>query len=139
MKKYIGTKIIKAKRMTRKEYCDYRNWVIPADEDGKDEGYLVEYLNSPDKVHPNHENYISWSPESVFEEAYSLAENHIDRVIIERNDLHKKIESLETFVTHDRFNTRSDISSAEKHRMCNQLRRMKDYEELLNARIGATV
>ena len=38
MKRYIGTKIIKARPMTRGDYNDYRGWQIPADEDPLDEG-----------------------------------------------------------------------------------------------------
>lgn len=41
-KTYIGTKLIKADPMTRKEYNDFRGWQLPADEDGNDPGYLVE-------------------------------------------------------------------------------------------------
>lgn len=60
MKTYIGTKIIDARPMTRGEYNIFRGWQIPENENPKDEGYLVKY---PD-------GYISWSPKSVFEEAY---------------------------------------------------------------------
>lgn len=70
MKNYIGTKAIKARPMTRKEYNDYRGWEMPADEDGSDEGYLVEYLDSPSDAHPDHDGYISWSPTDVFERSY---------------------------------------------------------------------
>ena len=70
MKNYIGTKTIKAKPMTRLEYNNYRGWELPSDENGEDKGYLVEYLDSPNKNHPDHEGYISWSPKDVFEKAY---------------------------------------------------------------------
>jgi len=70
LKQYIGIKLIKAEPMTRGEYNDYRGWQIPENEDPAEKGYLVEYLDSPNSVHPNHENYISWSPADVFEEAY---------------------------------------------------------------------
>ena len=60
MKTYIGTKVIDAEPMTRGEYNKYRGWQIPADENPDDEGYRVVY---PD-------GYVSWSPKSVFEEAY---------------------------------------------------------------------
>lgn len=60
MKRYIGVKIVEAKPMTRGEYNKYRGWTIPANENPKDEGYLVVY---PD-------DYESWSPKNVFEEAY---------------------------------------------------------------------
>lgn len=43
MKQYIGTKIIKAKPMTRGEYNKLREWEIPENENPADEGYLVEY------------------------------------------------------------------------------------------------
>lgn len=70
LEQYIGVKLIKAKPMTRGEYNDYRGWQIPENEDPAEKGYLVEYLDSSNSVHPNHENYISWSPADVFEEAY---------------------------------------------------------------------
>jgi len=69
MEKFIGVKIVKAKPMTRGDYNDYRGWQLPADEDGSDEGCLVEHVNSPNSNHPNHEGYISWSPKEQFEEA----------------------------------------------------------------------
>lgn len=60
MVEYIGTKVIKARSMTRGEYNDYRGWMIPEGENPDDEGYLVKY---PD-------GYISWSPKKQFDEAY---------------------------------------------------------------------
>ena len=47
MRVYIGTKMIKAMPMNRKEYNDYRGWPMPADEEASDEGYLVEYMDGP--------------------------------------------------------------------------------------------
>lgn len=70
MQTYIGTKLIKALPMTRKAYNDYRGWELPADENGDDDGFLVEYLDGGKSNHPNHEGYISWSPKDVFERAY---------------------------------------------------------------------
>lgn len=70
MKNYIGTKEIKATPMNRLDYNIYRGWELPSDENGEDEGYLVEYLNGSNANHPNHEGYVSWSPKAQFEEAY---------------------------------------------------------------------
>jgi hypothetical protein len=70
MKQYIGVKMIQAKPMNRKEYNDYRGWELPSDENGADDGYLVEYLDGGQSNHPNHKGYISWSPADVFEKAY---------------------------------------------------------------------
>lgn len=70
MKNYIGTKQIKARPMNRLDYNGYRKWELPSDENGEDEGYLVEYINGSGKNHQNHDGYISWSPKAQFEEAY---------------------------------------------------------------------
>ena len=45
MKLYIGTKQVTATPMTRLAYNKYRGWTVPADENGADAGYLVEYLD----------------------------------------------------------------------------------------------
>ena len=60
MKRYIGTKIIKARPMTRGDYNDYRGGQIPADEDPLDEGYLMEYENG----------HVQWLPKEMFETDY---------------------------------------------------------------------
>jgi len=60
MKKYIGTKVIEAEPMNLGEYNKYRGWEIPKDEDPERDGYRVVY---PD-------DYVSWSPKEIFEEAY---------------------------------------------------------------------
>lgn len=71
MKKYKCHKVVKAIEMTRAEYNIYRGWELPENECGDDEGYLVEYIDSPNKNHNNHDGYISWSPKEVFESGYS--------------------------------------------------------------------
>ena len=70
MKTYIGMKVVLAKPMNRQQYNDYRGWTLPADENGEDEGYLVEYVDGGKANHPDHEGYISWSPDEVFARAY---------------------------------------------------------------------
>ena len=56
--------------MTRQAYNDYRGWTLPADEDGADDGYLVEYMDGGKPNHPAHAGYISWSPKAQFDAAY---------------------------------------------------------------------
>jgi len=70
MPTFYGTKKITAQAMTRQEYNDYRGWDLPADEDGSDEGYLVEYMDGGQSNHPDHDGYISWSPKAQFDNAY---------------------------------------------------------------------
>lgn len=70
MRTYIGTKVVHATPMNRKDYNTYRGWQVPADENPQDEGYLVEYADGGKSNHPRHVGYISWSPKDVFERAY---------------------------------------------------------------------
>lgn len=71
MKAYLGTKMVNAKPMSRLEYNQFRGWTLPADENGADEGYLVEYVGPGQKANTaEYEGYVSWSPKDVFDEAY---------------------------------------------------------------------
>ncbi len=73
MELFLGTKLINAKPMNRQEYNDFRGWILPADEDGSDEGYLVEYLDGGTANTPAYSGYVSWSPKEVFEKAYKAS------------------------------------------------------------------
>ncbi len=68
--RYIGTKMICAVAMTRQAYNDLRGWTLPADENGTDEGFLVEYLDGGKANVEGYAGYVSWSPKEVFERAY---------------------------------------------------------------------
>lgn len=70
MDTYIGTKLVKLRPMSRQAYNDYRGWQLPANEDGADEGYLVEYTDGGKPNDPRHQGYISWSPKAQAEAAY---------------------------------------------------------------------
>lgn len=67
---YIGTKLINAEPMTRAAYNVFRGWELPADENGDDEGYLVEYLDGGKPNTNTHAGYVSWSPKAQFDNAY---------------------------------------------------------------------
>jgi hypothetical protein len=56
--------------MTRAEYNTFRGWELPSNEDGTDEGYLVEYLDGGKPNTSTHAGYVSWSPKEQFEAAY---------------------------------------------------------------------
>lgn len=70
MKTYIGTKIIQATPMTRMDYNQLRGWTVPEDENGSDEGYLVEYTDGGKPNLAGYSGYVSWSPKAQFENAY---------------------------------------------------------------------
>ena len=108
MKNYVGTKMILAKPMTRAEYNEYRGWALPENEDGNDEGYLVEY---PEGIsnHAEHRGYISWGPKSQFDMAYIGLGNlqkfpsHEQRVFGELAQLEQRLSALQKFSKDDRF------------------------------------
>ena len=110
MQTYIGTKLLNARPMTLGEYNDYRGWTLPDDEDGNDPGYLVEYLDGGAPNHPNHSRYISWSPEDVFERAYSslgrdVSEEpeYMQRLLGELAELEQREKKLSVFLDTERF------------------------------------
>ncbi|WP_203234337.1 hypothetical protein [Burkholderia mayonis] len=70
MEQFIGVKRVNAKAMTRGEYNAFRGWELPADENGADEGYLVEYQDGGKANTAEYAGYVSWSPRDVFERAY---------------------------------------------------------------------
>lgn len=90
-KTYIGTKIIRALPMARQQYNDYRGWQLPADENGDDEGYLVEYVDGGKANDSRHAGYISWSPKDVFERAYRSVEGMTFGLAIEALKAGKKV------------------------------------------------
>ena len=132
MKEFIGTKKIKAVETTKQEYCDYRGWKVPEDEDPIEEIYLVEYevdpLSKPN--HTNHRGYISMSPKHVFEDAYKPASTFLDRLHIEANELYEKIEKLTHAIEHKL------IPESETQILKVQLDVMRTYFGILASRIN---
>ena len=70
MKIYIATKMVNATPMSREDYNRFRGWELPSDEDGADEGYLVEYMDGGKPNVPSHRGYVTWNPKEQFERAY---------------------------------------------------------------------
>lgn len=133
MKQFVGTKIINAIAMTRLAYNELRGWELPEDENGDDEGYLVEYLDGGQANHPDYAGYISWSPKAVFEKADG-SPDHILRVKAERAQLHDRLTKLQAFFDNARFQS---LDAAEKSRMQRQAMCMVDYLDVLDSRLNA--
>jgi len=91
MKLHIGTKQITAHAMTRAAYNAYRGWALPADEDGSDAGYLVEYLDGGKPKDSRHTGYISWSPKEQFDNAYRPTDGMSFGLAIEALKLGKRV------------------------------------------------
>ena len=91
MKRHIGVKLVDAIEMNRGEYCDYRKWDLPEDENGDDTGFLVEYLDGGKPNHEAHEGYISWTPTAVFINAYRPTDGLSFGLALEALKLGKKV------------------------------------------------
>jgi hypothetical protein len=91
MSRYIGVKEIRAYPMNRADYNALRGWELPADENGADDGYLVEYLDGGQANHPAYGGYISWSPKDVFERAYKATDGMTFGLAIEALKMGKKV------------------------------------------------
>lgn len=122
MKKYQATVSVTAKPMSRQEYNDYRGWVVPADENPSDPGFLV-------RLSSDHE---SWLPEAEFKAHYSSAESHVDRMLIEKEALESKIKGLANFAKTPAFGS---LAIREQKLMLEQHQAMNDYSWLLGQRI----
>lgn len=136
---YIGTKQVIGQPMTRQAYNDYRGWQLPANENGADDGYLVEYVDGGPANDPRHVGYISWSPKGVFEGSYlEIGEvghlaPHQQRVVAEKAQLDDKLEKLRKFFDSKLFDS---LPTIEKVRLRNQLDAMDSYSYTLGERIA---
>lgn len=125
MKKYIGTKQIEAEPMTLGDFIaktgrnPYKN---PDEHDTEEDGYFLRY----------EDGYESWSPKSVFEKAYCVAETFIDRMQIERDELKMRFNKARDFYNSSKFN---ELTPGEQKVFERQLDLMKDYLDVLHERI----
>lgn len=89
---YIGTKQVRGTPMNRLEYNQLRGWGMPIDEDPKDEGYLVEYLDGGKPNHPDFAGYITWSPKREFEYSYRITSDLTFGLATEAMKLGNRVE-----------------------------------------------
>lgn len=132
MTTFTGTKTVKASdAMTRKEYCDYRGWPIPKDEDPKELVYLVEYEAEPNNKpnHEDHEGYITMSPKNVFDKAYKPSDTPLDRLRIEKDELKQRMGKLKHAIKT------KDLSEEITELNEEQYEIMEEYLEVLDKKI----
>lgn len=124
MKKYLGTKLVTAKPMTREDAeAVLGKFIKPAKQEYSGEGYLVRY----------EDGYQSWSPKEVFDKAYKPADNFIDRLIIERDEVQQRLSSLTSALMQEDFQEK--VGSKQYYWMQEQRNAMEIYVEVLNKRI----
>ena len=122
MKKFIGTKVVKAEPMTMAEAQKVLGREIkPATVE--EDGYLVKYKDG----------YKSWSPKSVFEEAYKPIETFLDRLVIEKQELTVKVDKLRKFLSMK--DVIMKVGSFQFVRMTEQIEVMEKYLNILTIRI----
>ena len=133
MNKYVGTKEVLAKPMTRREYNDYRGRELPSDENPNDEGYLVEYLNGGKPNDARHEGYISWSPVDVFNNAYEPADTFLDRLKLELEEVQTRLDGLTKTLNVE--TKPSFVSDEQWVLMSRQQFHMRMYAQIIGQRI----
>lgn len=139
MTHYIGTKIVAALAMNRLAYNEYRGWTLPEDENGADEGYLVEYTDGGAPNHPSHAGYISWSPKAQFDAGYVAVgdvghlQPHQQRVVAECEQLADRIAKLETFMHTDFY---AGLPEEERELLKMQADAMVLYLGIINTRVA---
>lgn len=126
MKQYIGTKQVEAEPMSKGEAYEkglLKAGVVPSEEEKKENGYHVRYKDG----------YESWSPQSVFDEAYQVSETPLNRMLIELNELGGHISKLNVFVHSDKFTT---LDAATQAMLVAQFQSMYDYFNVLSLRFA---
>ena len=125
MKKYIGTKQIEAQPMTMGEAYEkglLQAGRVPNEQEKYAQGYHVRYKDG----------YESWSPAGPFEKAYRLADDFLDRLHIELEDLTEKQEKLNKFFETDKF---KQLWIGEKQLLRAQFGTMLAYSQIHMERI----
>ena len=126
MKKYIGTKQIEAEPMTMGEA--YRRGLlhagrVPSESEKSKAGYYVKYDNG----------YESWSPADVFEKAYRVAETFLDRLRIERDELHDRYVKAKNYLSSPLAEKK--LTPREKGSLAAQVEFMRQYLLCVEERI----
>ena len=133
MTRYLGTKEINAKPMNRLDYNKFRGWDLPSDENGADDGYLVEYIAGGKANTKEYKGYVSWSPKDVFDEAYKIYDTYLDRLNIELTELTIKVNAASKFIASQEF---EKLDSNDLGLLREQVGIMNKYINILEERIA---
>lgn len=125
MKKYVGTKTVKAVPMN--ELAAVEKGYARKNEDNHEwrEGYHVQYTN------PDGSIYNSWSPKSVFEKAYRVAETPADSIKIELEELNTRFAKGIEFLANEGY----ALIYPTKALLSAQVETEREYSYLLNDRL----
>ena len=129
MKTYIGTKQVMAEPMD--ELAAVEKGFARKNEDNHEwrQGYHVQYTN------PDGSTYDSWSPKQVFEQAYKRADNFLDRLQIEFNELKTRLDTLNKLLAANFDNVAKKVGGKQAAMLITQRYLMKGYLDVLVSRI----
>lgn len=122
-KQYTGTKTVKAMSMGAGEAkrCGANLTDEVVKKNLGNDGYLVEY---PD-------GYRSWSPASIFEEAYRPSETYEERMRLEYIELGKRIQRATNYL----YEPYVPLSDHERELLSMQVDTMARYYDILRMRL----
>lgn len=134
---YVGTKVVRAVPMSRGEYNRFRGWELPASENLEDAGYLIEYTEGGDTNIEGFAGYVSWTPKSVFEKAYTVsgeprATTFLDRMRVEHRETKARYEKLMAFIPTPAF---AELPAVDQRDLKTQRDTMEELVWILNKRI----
>lgn len=137
---YVGTKVVHAVAMSRGDYNIYRGWKLPDNENGDDNGYLIEYADGGAGNIEGHPGYVSWSPQAVFEKSYDTGERYepvvdtfLTRLKAELAELEDKFNKLNAFLNSAAIKT---LLTGEADDLLDQAMIMHNYMAVLSRRIS---
>lgn len=125
MKKYIGTKEISAEPMHEISAAN-KGFVSPNNRPWR-AGYHVQYANPDGSV------YDSWSPKDVFEQSYRVADTFLDRLRIERDELHDRYVKEKNYLSSPL--AEKQLTPREKGSLAAQVEFMRQYLLCVEERI----
>lgn len=133
---YVGTKVVHAVPMGRLDYNTLRGWAMPADE-VDEPGYLVQYADGGESNVEGFGGYISWSPQDVFERAYTTGvtlkeTTYVERMVKELDELTTRTDALGRFILTQKF---TDLPEKKRMALRAQHTAMVDYQWHLGGRL----
>lgn len=75
MKRFNAHKQVTAQPMTRLAYNELREWTLPANENGADDGYLTVDINAESNFE-GYDGHVSWTPKAMFEDQFYEVEKN---------------------------------------------------------------
>lgn len=99
-------------------------------------GYAIRHTSGSCMYTVEHESgYQSWSPVEPFNKTYKLSETFLDRLHIERDELNERCQKLDAFISIGFDELAGKVGSKQAALLILQCSFMKNYLEVLEARI----